>query len=111
MRVGAIATVSLGQARYGPRSELEVVARVDGAPRATLEVVWRAEALGTATVRAPEEYVVHSAVIDGGSESIVRCRLPRTPLSYKGRLFQVSWWVRVRVDGEAEVNEFPFVVG
>lgn len=109
MRVVPEVSVTFGQAAYRPRSELELVAHAPGAPGARIEVLWRAESLTPSAPRALEEHVVHAAVADRTGELLVRCTLPRTPLTYEGRVLRISWLVRV-LPASGDPQEFPFVV-
>lgn len=46
-----------------------------------------------------------------GESQPIQCRLPASPLSYRGTLVKIQWGVRVRVfgeDGSEAVAEHPF---
>ncbi|WP_346772148.1 hypothetical protein [Neorhodopirellula lusitana] len=48
-----------------------------------------------------------------GESQPIQCRLPASPLSYRGTLLKIQWGVRVRVfvaDGPEAVAEHPFYV-
>ena len=51
--------------------------------------------------------------IRGGESQPIQCRLPASPLSYRGTLIKIQWGVRVRVfvdDGPEAVAQHPFYV-
>ena len=127
--VGATVGATTGPASvYGGESELVVLVRLCGIDPATIaaaecSVLWRTEGKGD------EDMGIHHFVRRGrgyfcqppsthciGSDprelhDRIECRLPPTPLSYRGHLITICWCVRWRVcrdEADDLVTEVPF---